>query len=228
MNNYSEQELALGRTVIETCLDLERRGLNQGTSGNVSVRLSANPDDGFLITPTALSYDVMQPEDIAHMRLDGSRTGRRPPSSEWRFHLDILRTRPEVGAIIHTHSGYSTTLACLRREIPAFHYMVALFGGNSIRCSDYATYGTQELSAALLKALEGRGAALMGNHGLIVLGATLQRALSLTVEAETLATMYWRAIQVKEPFLLSDEEIERVRAKFSTYGTYGAGQPPAG
>ena len=124
----------MGRKVIETCLELERRGLNQGTSGNVSVRLGA--DDGFLITPTALAYDVMQPEDMVHMQLDGTYTGRRHPSSEWRVHLDIMRGRPEVGAVVHTHSGYWTTLACLRRNIPAFNYMIGLFGGKDIRCSD--------------------------------------------------------------------------------------------
>lgn len=220
MSRFSEQELALGRRVIATCLELERRGLNQGTSGNVSVRLEAG--EGFLITPTAMAYDVMKPEDMVHMLLDGTHEGRREPSSEWRFHLDILRRRPEVGAIIHTHSGYATTLACLRKWIPAFHYMIALFGGNDIRCSEYATYGTQELSDLVVGALEGRCAALLGNHGLVVLGPTLERALALTVEAETLAMMYWRAIQLAEPVILNDAEIARVREKFAAYGSYGA------
>ena len=219
MSPFSEQELALARKVIETCLDLERRGLNQGTSGNVSVRLSADPADGFLITPTALPYDIMQPEDMVRMDFEGGHDGRREPSSEWRFHLDIYRARPEVGAVIHTHSGFSTTLACMRREIPPFHYMIALFGGSNIRCCEYATYGSQELSNLLLRALEGRNAALMGNHGLVVLGPSLQRALALTVEAETLAMMYWRAAQMGQPRLLSDPEIARVREKFATYGT---------
>ncbi|MEK7382569.1 MAG: class II aldolase/adducin family protein [Elusimicrobiota bacterium] len=218
MSDFSQAELALGRKVIETCLELERRGLNQGTSGNLSVRLSADPNDGFLITPTAIPYTVMQPEDMVRMRLDGGHNGRHEPSSEWRFHLDIYRTRAEVGAVIHTHSGFSTTLACLRREIPAFHYMIALFGGNNIRCCDYATYGTQELSDHLLRALEGRSAALMGSHGLVVLGPSLQRALALTVEAETLAMMYWRAAQMGQPRLLCDPEIARVREKFAAYG----------
>lgn len=223
--NFSEQELALGRQVIDICRDLEKRALNQGTSGNVSVRLGQDAEDGFLITPTALPYDIMQPEDMAHMRFDGGRTGRREPSSEWRFHLDIYRDRPEVGAVIHTHSGFSTTLACLRLGIPAFHYMVALFGGNDIRCSAYATYGTQELSDLVVAALKGRNAALMGNHGLIVLGPTLQRALALTVEAETLAMMYWRALQLGEPSLLPDDEVARVREKFATYGYASPAKP---
>ncbi|MFI5363569.1 MAG: class II aldolase/adducin family protein [Elusimicrobiota bacterium] len=218
---FSEQELALGRQIIEICRDLERRGLNQGTSGNVSVRLGPGGEDGFLITPTAMPYDVMQPEDLVRMGFDGAHAGRHAPSSEWRFHLDIYRTRPEVGAVIHTHSGYSTTLSCLRRDIPAFHYMVALFGGNDIRCSDYSTYGSQQLSYFVIKALAGRNAALMGSHGLVVVGPTLQRALALTVEAETLAMMYWRALQLGEPKLLSDEEMDRVREKFSRYGYSG-------
>ncbi len=216
----SEKELSLGRGIIETCLDLERRGLNQGSSGNVSARLGPGSSE-FLITPTAMPYGVMKPEDMVRMRFDGTHTGRHEPSSEWRFHLDIYRTRPEVGAVIHTHSGYSTTLACLRREIPAFHYMIALFGGSNIRCCEYATYGTQELSNHLLKALDGRNAALMGSHGLVVLGPTLPRALALTVEAETLAMMYWRAVQMGAPRLLSDPEIARVREKFATYGYSG-------
>jgi L-fuculose-phosphate aldolase len=219
--DFSEPELALCRNIIETCRDLERRGLNQGSSGNVSVRLGQGTEGGFLITPTAMPYDIMQPEDMARMRFDGASSGRHEPSSEWRFHLDIYRTRPEVGAVIHTHSGFSTTLACLRRGIPAFHYMIALFGGSDIRCSDYATYGTQELSNLVLKALEGRGAALMGSHGLVVVGPSLKRTLALTVEAETLAMMYWRAVQLGQPRLLSDPEIARVREKFATYG-YGA------
>ena len=184
------------------------------------MRLGADKKDGFLITPTAMPYDIMQPEDMAHVRFDGGRRGRRKPSSEWRFHLDIYRTRPEVGAVIHTHSGYSTTLACLGRRIPPFHYMIALFGGDDIRCCDYATYGTQALSDLVVEALKGRSAALMGSHGLIVLGPTLQRALALTVEAETLAMMYWRAAQIGEPRLLSGADIARVRKKFATYG-YG-------
>ncbi len=209
--------LKLRRQIIATCLELDRRGLNQGTSGNVSARIAT----GFLLTPTALAYDRMKPADIVHLTLEGRPSGRRPPSSEWRFHLDIMRARPEVGAIVHTHSMFATTLACLRRDIPAFHYLVALFGGNNLRCSDYATYGTQELSGHILRALAGRHAALIGNHGLIVTGPTLERALALTIEAETLAAMYWRALQVGDPVILSDKEIARVRDKIATYGSYG-------
>ncbi len=216
-------EFTLRQQIIATCRELERRGLNQGTSGNVSIRVSANPEDGFLLTPTALPYAVMQPEDIVHLKLDGTATGHRTPSSEWHLHLDILRQRRDASAIIHTHSRHATTLACLRRDIPAFHYLIALFGGNSIRCSGYATYGTPELSDHLLKALAGRQAALMGNHGLIVLGPSLERALTLTAEAETLAAMYLSALQVAEPVILPEKEIAKVREKLALYGHYGAG-----
>jgi L-fuculose-phosphate aldolase len=209
-------ETALRRQIIATCLELDHRGLNQGTSGNVSVRVPG----GLLLTPTALPYDRMKPADIVRLDTDGTPHGRRAPSSEWRFHCDIMRARPEVGSIVHTHSMFSTTLACLRREIPAFHYLVALFGGNNIRCSGYATYGTQELSDHILRALKGRSATLIGNHGLIVTGPTLEKALALTIEAETLAAMYWRALQAGKPVILPDDEIERVRAKFARYGTY--------
>lgn len=209
-------DLALRRRIIATCRELERRGLNQGTSGNISARVAG----GLLLTPTALPYDRMQPADIVRLDADGTPHGRRAPSSEWRFHCDIMRARPEVGAIVHTHSMFATTLACLRRAIPAFHYLVALFGGNDIRCSAYATYGTQELSDHILRALDGRCAALIGNHGLIVTGPTLDKALALTIEAETLAAMYCRALQAGKPVILSDKEMARVRARLARYGTY--------
>lgn len=224
MPDFPPAQLPHRQQIIATCRELERRGLNQGTSGNVSVRVSANPADGFLLTPTALSYDVMEPADIVHLDLEGKPTGRRAPSSEWRFHLDIMRRRTDAQAIIHTHSRHATALACLRREIPAFHYLITLFGGHNIRCSGYALYGTQELSDEVLRALEGRSAALLGNHGLIVLGPSLERALALTEEAETLAAMYLAALQVGEPVILSEGEIDQVRAKLATYGGYGTGK----
>lgn len=212
----TKNERALAAQIVRSCLELQRRSLNQGTAGNVSVRLK----DGFLVTPTGLPYDVMKPEDLVRVDWEGAPSGRRRPSSEWRLHLDVYKNRPEIGAVIHTHSGYATTLACLRRPIPSFHYIMAFFGGDDIRCSEYATYGTQELSDFVLKSLENRKAALMGSHGLIVLGADLAQALALTVEAETLAMMYWRALQVGEPVILPSDEIERVRRKAQASG-YG-------
>jgi L-fuculose-phosphate aldolase len=221
----NDSERALRHQVIDTCRHLEKLGLNQGTSGNVSVRCGADASAGFFLTPTSLSYDAMVPEDIVHVTPDGRCTGRCRPSSELPFHLEIMRQRRDATAVIHTHSTHATTIACLRKEIPAVHYLVALFGGNDIRCADYATFGTPELSANLLRALAGRRAALMANHGLVVLGSDLKQALSLTAEAETLATLYCRALSVGEPVILPDDEMANVLEKFRDYG-YGPVSAP--
>jgi L-fuculose-phosphate aldolase len=165
-----------------------------------------------------MDYDALVPADIVAMRFDGSHEGRRLPSSEWRFHRDILAARPEAGAVVHTHAMFSTSLACLGRDIPAFHYMVAVAGGDSIRCAPYATFGTAELSEHAMRALDGRKACLLANHGMIAIGASLEAALKLAVEVETLAAMYWRALQLGEPRLLDAAEMRRVLAKFATYG----------
>jgi L-fuculose-phosphate aldolase len=216
----NQLERALRQDVINTCRKLESLGLNQGTSGNVSVRFGAEADAGFFLTPTSLSYDDMVPEDIVHVTLKGKCTGRWPPSSELPFHLEIMRRRSDATAVIHTHSIHATTLACLRKEIPAVHYLVGLFGGNNIRCADYATFGTPELSTSLLSALKGRRAALLSNHGLVVVGSSLEQALSLTLEAETLATLYLRGLSAGKPAILSDAEMASVLEKFRAFG-YG-------
>jgi L-fuculose-phosphate aldolase len=189
-------------------------GLNQGTSGNLGVRV----EGGFLVTPTGMDYAALTPDDIVFMRFDGRHEGRRLPSSEWRFHRDILAARDDVDVVLHAHSMFATTLACLRRDIPSFHYMVAVAGGRDIRCAPYATYGTEDLSLHAVEALKGRKACLLANHGLIALGNDLAGALKLAVEVETLAAMYWRALQVGEPVLLDAREMTRVLKKFSTYG----------
>jgi L-fuculose-phosphate aldolase len=208
------RHLALREAMIATARKMNTSGLNQGTSGNLSQRV----EDGFLVTPTGMDYDTMVPEDIVLMRLDGSHEGRRKPSSEWRFHWDILAARPEVGAVLHAHSMFCTTLACLRRGIPSFHYMVAVAGGVDIRCAPYATFGTEELSRHAVAALEGRKACLLANHGMLALGRDLAGTFKLAVEVETLAAMYWRALQVGEPVLLDSAEMAVVLEKFKTYG----------
>lgn len=213
-------ERALRQQVIDTCLKMNALGINQGTSGNASVRVSDDPADGFFITPSAIPYEEIAPEDIVTMTLDGTHSTNRRPSSEWRFHLDIMRARPDCGAIVHTHGMFATTLACLRMEIPAFHYMIAQAGGPTIRCSDYATFGTQALSDTALDALKDRRACLLANHGMIAIGSNLKKALALAVEVETLAAMYWRTLQVGQPVILPDDEIARVGEKFGTMG-YG-------
>jgi L-fuculose-phosphate aldolase len=205
---------ALRREIVASCINMNARGINQGTSGNISARVP----DGFLITPSGMAYDETEPEDIVMMRLDGSYEGRRKPSSEWRFHRDLMVTRPEIGAVVHTHSMFATTLSCLGLDIPAVHYMMAAAGGSSIRCAPYATYGTQETADNALKALEGRNACLLANHGMIVVGPNLKKAMWLAVEVETLAAQYWRALQIGKPNILPDEEIQKVIEKFRGYG----------
>jgi len=208
---------SLRRQIIATCLRMNALGINQGRSGNVSARAA----DGFLITPSGLAYERMRPSDIVAMTFDGGILGRGQPSSEWRFHRDILAHRAEVGAVVHTHAMFATTLACLGLAIPAFHYMIAVAGGDSIRCAPYATFGTQELSDAALTALDGRKACMLANHGMIALGADLNGALDLAVEVETLAAQYWRALQIGKPKLLSKREMRRVLNKFAGYGQRG-------
>lgn len=201
--------LAARRAIVDACLAMNRLGLNQGAAGNFSVRV----EGGFLVTPTSLPYDEMTPADIVEMGFDGTYLGNRRPSSEWRFHRDILQARPEIDAVLHAHPTFATALAVHGRGIPSFHYMVALAGGDSIRCAPYATFGTQELSDNALAALVDRKACLLANHGMIVLGATPKGALALAVEVETLARQYLYAQQFGEPAILPPEEIERVAEK---------------
>jgi L-fuculose-phosphate aldolase len=207
-------EHTLRAQIIATALEMNTCGLNRGKSGNVSARCS----DGFLVTPSGLAYEATRPEDIVAMTLDGAAHGALAPSSEWRFHRDIYATRPEVGAVVHAHSPFATTLACLGRDIPAFHYMVAVAGGKNIRCAGYATFGTQQLADHALGALQGRKACLLANHGMIAVASSLRAALALAVEVEALCEQYWRALQIAPPNLLSDAEMEVVLAKFATYG----------
>jgi len=204
----------LSQQVIDTCLAMNIQGINQGSAGNVSVRF----DDGFLITPSGLAYDKLIPGDIVYIRMDGSHEGLLTPSSEWRMHLDIYAARPEAGAVIHAHSTFATSLSCLRKEIPAFHYMVAVAGGTNIRCSNYALFGTQDLSDTMLKALKNRRACLLGTHGMICFHDDLDKALWLAVEVETLAKQYWHACQAGVPILLSDVQMAEVLEKFKSYG----------
>jgi L-fuculose-phosphate aldolase len=211
-------ERALRGAVIATALAMNAAGINRGKSGNVSARWRDAPFDGFLITPTGVPYQQTSLEQIVAMTLAGEMRGALLPSSEWRFHRDIYAARADTQAIVHTHAPFATTLACMHRGIPPFHYMVALAGGRDIRCADYATFGTQELSDLAVAALAGRRACLLANHGMIALGASLEKALALAVEVETLAEMYWRALQIGEPIPLSDGEMDVVLEKFATYG----------
>ncbi|MCY7386877.1 MAG: L-fuculose-phosphate aldolase [Burkholderiales bacterium] len=205
----------LRNEIIRTTLRMNELGINQGKAGNVSART----EDGFLITPTGIPYEETRPEQIVAMNMDGDHQGVVLPSSEWRFHRDIYASGADrVNAIVHTHAPYATTLACMDRGIPPFHYMVAVAGGSDIRCAPYATFGTQALSDHVIVALRERKACLMSHHGMIACGESLQKALALAVEVETLARMFWQALQIGEPVLLSDAEMRVVIDKFQTYG----------
>ena len=204
----------LRNEIIRTALRMNELGINQGKSGNVSARI----ENGFLVTPTGIAYEETRPEQIVSMRMDGTHEGSVLPSSEWRFHRDIYAARIEVNAIVHSHATYATTLACMDRGIPPFHYMVAAAGGNDIRCAPYATFGTQSLSDHVINALQDRRACLMSHHGMIACGENLQKALALAVEVESLARMYWQALQIGEPTQLSEAEMRIVIDKFQTYG----------
>ena len=208
----------LRRQLIETACRMAPANLNRGSAGNLSVRTRENGLDGYLITPSGMDYEVLVPEDIVFMRLDGTPDGRRKPSSEWRVHHDIYAARPDAGAILHAHSPFATSLACLRRDIPPFHYMIARFGGDTIRCADYATFGSQALSDNALVALRDRCACLLANHGLLVFGKTLAQLFALAVEFEALCEQYWRACQLGQPVLLDPDEMATVQAKFASYG----------
>jgi L-fuculose-phosphate aldolase len=202
------------QSIIDACLRMNVLGINQGTSGNISLRHG----DGMLVTPTSTPYEAMKPEQIVYMHLDGNHDPAQRPSSEWRFHRDILKARPEAQAIVHAHPPYSTMLAIMGMEIPPVHYMVAVAGGDTIRCAPYATFGTQELSEHAVRALEGRTACLLAHHGMIAVGPSLPKAMWLAVEVETLARQYHGCLQIGTPPLLPKEEIEKVRVRMAGYG----------
>jgi len=204
----------LRRQLIDTAIAMNASGLNQGTSGNLSVRCG----EGFLVTPSGMDYAEIMPDDIVSMDLDGKPQGRRKPSSEWRFHAAIYRHRPEAKAILHAHPVNCSTLACLGRGIPAFHYMVAAAGGRDIRCAGYATFGTPALSDNVIEALEGRKACLMAHHGLTCFDEDLPRVLALAIEVENLASVYCRILAIGDAQILPDDEMDRVLVKFRSYG----------
>lgn len=214
MQKQREELLEISQRLV--CL-----GLNRGTAGNVSVRAKGEAgQEGFLITPSGLAVDKMMPADMVWMDFAGNATGTREPSSEWRFHSDILLNKPLMCAVIHTHSMFATTLSALRRDLPAFHYMIALAGGDDVRCAPYALFGSQQLSDGAVKALQDRKACLLANHGMIAVGETLEKALSISLEVETLCEQYLHALQVGEPYILSDQEMLEVQERFKSYGTW--------
>jgi L-fuculose-phosphate aldolase len=210
----ASEESGTRQAMIGACLDMNRAGINQGTAGNISVRWKS----GLLITPSGVPYGEMTVDDIVFMDMDGGYTHRLAASSEWRFHRDILQARGDVNAVVHAHPVYATAFAICGMEIPAVHYMIAAAGGPVIRCAPYATYGTGELSKAVLEALSGRACALLANHGMVATGPDLREAMWLAVELETLCKQYALALQIGTPCVLEDAEIEKTIEKFKAYG----------
>jgi L-fuculose-phosphate aldolase len=207
-------EAELRHELVRIANKLDAQGLNRGTSGNLSARFG----EGMLITPSGMGAEGLTEDDIVFVHMDGTARGRWQPSSEWLFHRDIYAQRAEFGAIVHSHAVAATALACLRRDIPPFHYMIALAGGDNIRCADYATFGTQELSNNALIALKDRKACLLANHGMIAAGEDLPEAYRVAVEVETLGEMYLRALQSGVPVLLSPREFQDAQSRFGGYG----------
>jgi len=214
-------EKALREAIIEKARWMNTIGLNQGTSGNISARHG----NRMLLTPTAVPYETMKPAMIAAFLIDGeygAYEGPLLPSTEWRFHLDIMKARPEAGAIVHTHSTFATVLGIMRKPIPACHYMVAAFGGTDVRVADYATYGTKELAEHALQALADRNGCLLANHGMIALGRDLDVAMWRAVELETIAKQYYHTLAIPGgPVILPDAAIEATLKAFGTYGMPG-------
>lgn len=219
-------ELAARKSIIQAALSMNAMGINQGTSGNVSLRYG----DRMLITPSGVPYEELDPKDICatEVKKDGKTWhGALAPSSEWRFHLDIYKARPDVGAVVHTHSMYATVMAICGKPIPAVHYMVAASGGTEIRVAKYATFGTEQLSKNALEALEGRTCCLLKNHGVIATGPNLKRALWLASEVETVARQYHLALTIGGGDIIPDDEINRIIAKFKAYGPLAKPAAPA-
>jgi L-fuculose-phosphate aldolase len=214
--------MTLRDDIVATVRELDRTGLNRGSSGNVSAR----DGDAMLVTPSAVPPSDLTPEMIARMPFDGEYgawEGPLKPSTEWRFHLDLLRARPDLGAVVHTHAPFSTILAIARKPIPAVHYMMAAFGGPEIRVADYACYGTAELSAHVVAAMQGRAGCLMANHGMLTAGATLKRTLWLAQELEALAHQYFHVLQIGGGVILSEAELAETAKGFAGYGVGASG-----
>ncbi len=205
------------KAMVAACLEMNRLGLNQGTSGNLSVRVG----ERLLVTPTAVAYERLAPDMLVSMLIgdeEGRWSGPCAPSSEWRFHSDILRARPDIGAVVHCHATYATVLSMLRLPIPAAHYMIAAFGGTEIACTDYAPYGTPELSSLAVEGLGPRHGVLLGSHGMIATGRTLEEAMWRALELETLARQYYLARAIGQPVVLPDAAINALIPRFAAYG----------
>jgi L-fuculose-phosphate aldolase len=210
----TDQEAELRQSLVQTCREMQAKGLTKGTSGNISVRSG----EGFLISPTGIPYQDMQPDQVVRVRWDGSFDGPVLPSSEWRFHAGILKSRDDLNAVVHNHSQNATAVSILGRAIPPIHYMIAVAGGEDIRCAPYATFGTQALADLAVTALAGRRACLLAHHGMIAAHSSLAAALKLAEWVEELAALYLKCLAVGEPPVLNADQIAEVLARFRSYG----------
>jgi L-fuculose-phosphate aldolase len=202
------------QAAVAAVRQLDARGLNRGSTGNLSLR----DGEGMLITPTGMGADDLRAQDLVWLGWDGTLRGEWQPSSEWHFHRAIYRARPDLHAVVHTHSVHATALACLERPLPAFHYMVAVAGGDDVPCVPYHTFGTEALSQAVAAAMVDRQACLLTHHGLVAAGATLAQAMKVTQEIESLCEVYLKALAVAEPARLTAPQMDEVIAKFRSYG----------
>ena len=200
------EEATLRESAVAAVRKLDALGMNRGSTGNVSLRFN----NGMLITPTGMGADDLRAQDMVWSGWNGQVVGAWQPSSEWHFHQAIYLARPDLHAIVHTHSVHAAALACLRRELPAFHYMVAVAGGSNVPCVPYFTFGTEELSQAVAGAMQERDACLMANHGLVAAGATMSRAMKVAQEIESLCEVYLKALAVGEPALLDRSQMDEV------------------
>lgn len=218
----SDSLFEIAQAVIQTACDMNRLGINVNKSGNVSVRVKKGQTEGFLITPTGIAYEALQTDDLVFVPLNAQSlddiNAKRLPSSEWLMHAEVFRQKPTVNAIVHTHSVYATALACQEMSIPAFHYMVAVAGGDDIPCAPYALFGTPELADYCAKALENRHACLLSHHGVVATGMDLSAALKLAYEVENLAKTYTVVYQLGTPKILDSEKMKAVQERFKTYG----------
>lgn len=240
MNAGDRSEDRARAAIIDAARRMNALGINSGRAGNVSARWHRGGEDGMLITPSALAYEAMTVDDLVWLPISvppgedieaeqpARCDGMRQPSSEWRLHRDTYGSREDAAAIVHAHAPFATTLACLPRVqvegIPAFHYMIAVAGGDDIRCARYAMFGTAGLSDAARAALDGRRACLLAQHGLVALGGTLEAALELAVEVESLSRLYWQALQIGEPARLDSAEMAKVHARFARYRPDSSGR----
>lgn len=205
----------LRQQIVDTALELSNKGLSSGAAGNVSFRTEA----GFVITPTGIKPDQLSIDQLVRLDYDGSiLEGGLRPSSEWQMHSLIYQNRPDIDAVVHCHSCYATALACCHQDIPAFHYMIAIAGGNSIRCAPYALFGSEQLAKAAVTAMDERYACLLANHGQLTGANSLTEALNLAIEVEQLSASYHACLTLGNVQILSEGDMHSVLKKFSSYG----------